>query len=63
MERLRTFRLVGHPLRRGVEDDTTAVPALIPIPEGLGQVRLVTRFLRRSADDAAIQLLCWVVRG
>ncbi|CAN0183710.1 unnamed protein product, partial [Pylaiella littoralis] len=38
MERLRTFSLAGHPLRQGVEDDTTAVPALIPIPEGFGQV-------------------------
>ncbi|CAM9478307.1 unnamed protein product [Ectocarpus sp. 8 AP-2014] len=35
-ERLRTFSLAGHPLRRGVEHDTTAVPALIPIPEGFG---------------------------
>ncbi|CAM9134971.1 unnamed protein product [Scytosiphon promiscuus] len=35
-ERLRTFQLAGHPLRRGTADDTTAVPALIPIPEGLG---------------------------
>ncbi|CAM9209134.1 unnamed protein product [Ectocarpus sp. 4 AP-2014] len=35
-ERLRTFSLAGHPLRRGVEHDTTAVPALISIPEGFG---------------------------
>lgn len=45
MERLRTFRLAGHPLRRGVEDDTTAVPALIPFPEGLGIVSRATRFV------------------
>lgn len=35
-ERLRTFRLAGHPVRRGDDDDTTAVPALIPIPRGFG---------------------------
>lgn len=36
LEQLRTFRLAGHSIRRGVESDTTAVPALIPIPEGFG---------------------------
>lgn len=42
-ERLRTFKLAGHPIRRGDEEDTTAVPALIPIPRGFGasEVRMV----------------------
>lgn len=36
LEQLRTFRLAGHSIRRGLESDTTAVPALIPIPQGFG---------------------------
>ena len=40
-ERLRTFGLAGHPLRKGTDGDTTAVPALIPIPEGFGQVSMI----------------------
>lgn len=31
-----TFRASGSPIRRGSEDDATAVPALIPIPEAFG---------------------------
>lgn len=48
-ERLRTFRLAGHPVRRGDEDDTTTVPALIPIPEGFGASEV--RIQRRTTLD------------
>lgn len=64
MERLRTFRLAGHPLRQGVEDDTTAVPALIPIPEGLGKVSLVAcSILTENNRPTLRQFSCCVVRS
>ena len=54
-ERLRTFRLAGHTVRRGKEDDTTAVPALIPIPRGFGvsEVRRHGQYATRGSDSPA----------
>lgn len=53
-ERLRTFKLAGHPIRRGDEKDTTAVPALIPIPRGFGvsEVRVTGHGFLVAPDES-----------
>lgn len=52
------FHSTGHNIRKGVDDDTTAVPAIIPVPKAFSSGKVFLRLTPIIERESAGHFIC-----